>query len=308
MSSETREDQATKRKRLFAVCFLFLVLFYIRPLAVVRADSDSSERRRDPRPDSLGVDSDSFADDAWMNPERFVGASDTEFRIDNTVCFVRNERETKYTTSTVFYGDLAFDFVGDNGEIVVYSFRARKFLLIDPLRRVRSAINESELDAFTERIKPILREKKGGFISFMTEPTFTISKKEDEYFFQSKWIDYHATTIPFDDEVIADLYFRYVEAIGKLNVYMNPGALTPLARIEANRTFMSDSRFPTKITTDLYPKGKTIFTKTFQIESNSTLARRLSERDRDRVNRAVHFFEQFQFVSFRTYFEKTGSR
>ena len=151
-----------------------------------------------------------------------------------------------------------------------------------------------------------MREKEDGFANFMTNPSFTVSEKENEIFFQSRWIDYRATTTPFEDERVADAYFRFVDAMGKLNVYMNPGVVTPLARIEANRKFMQKSLFPEKIVSEIYPKGKTIFTKTFLVENEASLSRRLSERDRNRVNRAAHFFEQFPFVNFKTYFEKTN--
>ena len=282
-------------------------LFYLLPDCASRVAFAKNAIQEDSDDDK---DAEPRDDENWFNSESVSGATDVEFRVDNTVRFIRNERESKYSSSTVFHGDLAFDFVGDNGEIVVYSFRAQKFVLIDPIRRMRSVIDESELDRFTDRIREILREKekKDGFTTFMTNPSFTISRKDDEFFFQSRWIDYRAKTIPLDNEQIADAYFRFVEAMGKLNVYMNPGSLTPLARIEANRKFMEESRFPEKITTEIYPKGKTIFTKTYQIENESTLARRLSERDHSRVARAVQFFEQFQYVSFKTYFEKTSSR
>ena len=284
-----------------------MFLFYLLPDCASRVAFAKNAIQEDSDDDK---DAEQRDDENWFNSESVSGATDVEFRVDNTVRFIRNERESKYSSSTVFHGDLAFDFVGDNGEIVVYSFRAQKFVLIDPIRRMRSVIDESELDRFTDRIREILREKekKDGFTTFMTNPSFTISRKDDEFFFQSRWIDYRAKTIPLDNEQIADAYFRFVEAMGKLNVYMNPGSLTPLARIEANRKFMEESRFPEKITTEIYPKGKTIFTKTYQIENESTLARRLSERDHSRVARAVQFFEQFQYVSFKTYFEKTSSR
>ncbi len=246
--------------------------------------------------------------ESLFDSDKLSRRSDVEFRVDNTVRFIRNERETKYSSSTVFYGDLAFDFVGDYGEIVVFSFRAQKFMLIDPIRRMRTVVEETELDRFLGRIKEIFAEKKDSFSLFMADPDFTVSRKEDEFFFQSKWIDYRVKTVPFNDEKLADAYFRFVEAMGKLNVYMNPGSLTPLARISANRKIMGDGLFPEKISTEIFPKGKTIFTKAYQIESDATIARRLSERDRNRINRAVHFYEQFQFVGFRTYFEKTSSR
>ena len=237
------------------------------------------------------------------------GENENQFRIDNSVSFIRNERETKYQSSTVFYGDLVFDFIGDNGEIVVYSLRAQKFVLIDPIRRMRTAIDEQELERFTSRIKEIIKEeKKDGFSLFLIDPSFEISCKENEYFFQSRWIDYRATTQILDNEKIADAYFRFVEAMGKLNVYMHPGVLTPLARIEANKTFMESALFPEKIVMEIYPKGKNIFAKTFVVENTAALARRISECDRNRITRAVHFYEQCPFVSFSEYFEKNNGK
>ena len=240
--------------------------------------------------------------------EKRTDASELQFRVDNVSRFIRNERVATYLSSTVFYDDMVFDFVGENGEIVVYSFQLQKFTLIDPIRRMRTEIDESEIDRFLDRIKVILKDKNDGFSTFMTDPAFEISRKDDELFFQSKWIDYRATTSSFESEEQADAYFRFADAMGKLNVYMNPGVVTPLARMVANRKFMQESLFPKKVVSEIYPKGKTIFTKTFQVENEASLSRRLSERDRSRINRAIHFFAQFPYVSFKTYFEKTSER
>ena len=142
----------------------------------------------------------------------------------------------------------------------------------------------------------------------MLDPSFETSQKEDEFFFQSKYVDYRVAAPRVENERAAEVYFQFAEALGKLNVYMNPGTVTPLARIEVNRKLAEKSRFPEKIVTDVYPNGKSIFTKTIHISSESTLARRLSERDRNRINRTVHFFAQFPLVNFQSYFEKTSER
>lgn len=236
------------------------------------------------------------------------GDSRRQFRVDNFVRLSQNEREASFESSTIFYNDYVFDFVGDNGEIVVYSFSDRKFLLFDPIRRMRAELDLDEVERFLKRVRPILRERNDKFMNFMLEPKFEVSHKENELFFQSKFIDYHIETSIFDDEVAADAYFSFINALGKLNVYMNPGTVTPLARLEANKKLSDESRFPIKIVTDVYPRGKTIFTKTIHIVNESKLARRLSERDRNRINRVAHFFAQFPCVSFKTYFEKSLER
>lgn len=298
--------------RLLALlCAFFLVAYGVSERGALALAFDSSLADDEPSQDSDVVVSEEGEFDSLsraLAAERRIEGSELQFRVDNVSRFIRNERVATYSSSTVFYDDMVFDFVGENGEIVVYSFRLQKFTLIDPIRRIRTEIDETEIDRFLARIKVILRDKEDGFSTFMTEPSFDISQKEDEFFFQSKWIDYRATTAPFEGEAQADAYFRFVDAMGKLNVYMNPGVVTPLARMEANRKFMQDSRFPKKVVAEIYPKGKTIFTKTFQVENESSLSRRLSERDRSRINRAIHFFVQFPFVSFKTYFEKTSGR
>lgn len=245
----------------------------------------------------------------WVVANSIAGDEfQNQFRVDNVVRLSQNEREQDFKSSTVFYDDLVFDFVGDNGEIVVYSFTEKKFALLDPLRRLRTELELDEIERFLERIRPILREKNDKFVNFMLKPDFEVSQKENEFFFQSKFIDYHIATRVIDDPKVAEAYFLFTNALGKLNVYMNPGAVTPFARLEANKQLQDDARFPEKIVTDVYPKGKTIFTKTVHITNEATLVWRLSERDKNRVNRTLHFFAQFPTVNFQTYFEKTADR
>lgn len=287
--------------RLRLKCFcLVLALVLVSDAFVYAVRSDSS---------SSAVSEEVQTESNW-NIDRKISSADgaLQFRVDNVVKMTRNEREVSFSSSTVFYGDLVFDFVGDNGEIVVFSFTDDKFALIDPIRRMRAELNLDEVERFIARIDPILRDKDDRFVNFMLQPKFETSKKEDEFFFQSKFIDYRVATRSFEDDQIANAYFQFSNALGKLNVYMNPGTITPLARIEVNQKLAESSRFPEKIITDVYPKGKNIFSKTVRIVNESTLARRLSERDRNRINRALHFYAQFPLVSFQTYFEKTSER
>lgn len=251
-----------------------------------------------------------YFDSSTRWPE-WDAASETSlrFRVDAVVKFSRNEDEERsFRTSSVFFDDFAFDFIGDNGEIIVYSFSEKKFALIDPIRRLRTKVDAEEIERFLENVKPLLEKRNDAFCAFMLEPTFEVSRKEDELLFQSKWIDYRATTRAFDDPKIADAYFDFANALCKLNVFMNPGSVTPLARLELNRRFQEEARFPEKLVVDVYPKGKMFFNRSFQASNEYKLARRLSEKDRNRVMRAIHFAAQFQEVNFRTYYQKSNDR
>ncbi len=231
------------------------------------------------------------------------------FRVDAVVKFSRNEDEERsFKSSSVFCDDFAFDFIGDNGEIIVYSFSEKKFALIDPIRRLRTEVDVEEIERFLAFVKPRLEKRDDGFCAFMTDPSFETSQKEDEFLFQSKWIDYRATTRVFDEPKIVAAYFDFSNALCKLNVFMNPGSVTPLARLVVNRRFQEETRFPEKVVVDVYPKGKMFFNRSYQASTEYKLARRLSEKDRNRVTRAIHFAAQFQEVNFRTYYRKSSER
>jgi len=291
---ETKSVANDWKKTLRFLCVLTFLASWAFGAATSRAEEPATE----------GEEKKSELDSPWVDSIDLVGEGALQFHIDNVVRYTKNEREFEFRSSTVFCGDLAFDFVGENGEIVVYSFKLQKYTLVDPIRRIRAELDASEIERFLERVKPILREKDG-FAAFMVEPSFEVSTKENEFFFQSKWIDYHIETSGFEDEQVAEAYFKFVDALGKLNVYMNPGAVTPLARVETNAELQKKGRFPKKVVADIYPKGKTIFTRSIQICNESSIARRLSQRDRNRVYRAIHFIAQFPLTPFQTYFEKT---
>ncbi|MBR4833292.1 MAG: hypothetical protein IKU86_03015 [Thermoguttaceae bacterium] len=235
--------------------------------------------------------------------------SSLRFRVDAVVKFSRSEDEERsFKTSSVFCDDFAFDFIGDNGEIIIYSFAEKKFALIDPIRRLRTEVDVEEIDRFLAFVKPRLEKRDDGFCAFMTDPSFETSQKEDELLFQSKWIDYRATTRTLDEPKILAAYLGFSNALCKLNVFMNPGSVTPLARLAVHRRFEEEARFPEKIVVDIYPKGKMFFNRSYQTSAEYKLARRLSEKDRNRVTRAIHFAAQFQEVNFRTYYRKSNER
>ena len=298
-------------KRITVLALTWLVAATVAAGANLRADETNggaSQNESETNAESAGS---VFHFDSSTRWPEWESTSETSlrFRVDAVVKFSRNEDEERsFRTSSVFFDDLAFDFIGDNGEIIIYSFSEKKFALIDPIRRLRTEVDAEEIDRFLENVKPLLEERDDAFCAFMLEPTFEVSRKEDELLFQSKWIDYRATTRVFDDPKIADAYFDFANALCKLNVFMNPGSITPLARLEINRRFQDETRFPEKLVVDVYPKGKMFFNRSFQASNEYKLARRLSEKDRNRVMRAIHFAAQFQEVSFRTYYQKSSER
>ena len=119
-----------KRIAVLAATFAVAATFAANP--GVRADEAKAEN-------SGGV----FHFDSSTRWPEWESTSETSlrFRVDAVVKFSRNEDEERsFKTSSVFFDDFAFDFIGDNGEIIIYSFSEKKFALIDPIRRLRTEV------------------------------------------------------------------------------------------------------------------------------------------------------------------------
>ena len=233
----------------------------------------------------------------------------SHFRIDNTLTIRHDDEVVTIKSSTIFSENRVFDFVGENGEFIIYDRQAERFSLIDPIHRIRTELLQSDIDQFMANINSRLTEEGDRFYMFMLHPEFSVARRDElgEMLFQSKWIDYSIETRRFEDERLVRDYFEFSDAYSLLNVYLNPGTLTPLARIKVNETLREEKRFPAKITLSVYPKGKWLFAKMIQYQSEHQLVRRLTESDRGKILRAVLFTEQFPKVTFGKYYKIANS-
>lgn len=225
------------------------------------------------------------------------------FRIDNVVQMEQDDKLTKIETSTIFSDGLVFDFIGDYGEIIIYRQDTRTFTLLDPIHRIQTELTMDDVEEFLERIKKILKEKDDKFCRFIVSPQFDKSKNQDggELLFQSKFIDYEIKTRPFEQKTIAQEFFLFSNAYSKLNIYLNPGTTTPFARLTINDELERMNLFPESFRTNVYPKGKWLFSKSIKIESRHNIVRRLAEKDHGRIMRALHFAQQFPKMPFGDY-------
>ena len=180
---------------------------------------------------------------------------------------------------------------------------AQRFTLIDPIHRVQTDLALEDVDVFLERIRSMLLEKKDKFTRFMLNPQFetTLNEQQNSLVFQSKYIDYIIRTSPFNDLALLNDYYLFSQAYSKLNIYLNPGTMTPFARIVINEDLFKRGFFPERFDISVYPKGKWLFGKVVKIESEHKMVRRLSEKDKGRIVRAIHFSEQFPKIPFGKY-------
>ena len=231
----------------------------------------------------------------------------SQFRIDN-VLTIRKEGEedgVRIVTTTLFGKGMVIDFIGDNDEVIIYNRKTKTFILLDPIHRVQTELSLNEIDQFIDNLRTVISGQKDPFSQFLSKPAFEVTRSDEsgELSFVSKWYEYLVTTRSFDDPELSEVYFEFIDVYTKLNLYLNPGNYTPLARMAVNELLARERRFPAKIRLTLYPKGKTLFAKPDIITSDHKIIRRLSEEDLGRIVRASHFSEQFPKRTFGNYYK-----
>lgn len=234
-------------------------------------------------------------------------ASLNRFRIDS-VLTIREDGKSegiKIETTTLFSKGAVIDFIGDNDEIIIYNRVRKNFILLDPIHRIQTELTIADIDLFLSNLRKSISEKEDKFYQFILHPEFDISRNDEsgELFFQSKWFEYRILTRSFADPVLCGDYFEFSEVYSKLNIYLNPGTFTPMARMKINETLQGEKRFPAQIALTFYPNGKRLFAKSVEIKSEHKMIRRLSEEDHGRIVRANHFSRQFPKMTFGNYYK-----
>ena len=230
-----------------------------------------------------------------------------QFRIDNVMTIRKEGKEdgVQIVTTTLFGKGVVIDFIGDNDEIIIYNRKAKNFILLDPIHRVQTELALSEIDEFIASLRTAIAEKKDSMSQFLLDPKFDITRSDEagEVSFASKWYEYFIVTRSFDDPLLSEAYFEFISVYTKLNLFLNPGVYTPMARMAVNELLAREGRFPAKIRLILYPKGKSLFAKPDIITSEHKIIRRLAEEDLGRIVRASHFAEQFPKLTFGNYYK-----
>lgn len=282
----------TRRSALVLPVFLVLAFFSVSLCAGEDGNSDDSNR---PSAES------SWEDDPSLD----------QFRIENTLTIREDGKQDgiRIVTTTLFGKGLVIDFIGDNDEIIIYNREKKSFVLLDPIHRVQTELALSEIDHFLDNLRTAIAEKKESLYRFLLHPDFTVTRNDEagELSFESKWYEYLITTRSFDDDALSSEYFEFTDVYAKLNLYLNPGTFTPMARIAVNETLCREKRFPARVRLNWYPKGKGLFSKPVVISSEHKIIRRLSEEDLGRIVRANHFAEQFPKLTFGNYYKTVNN-
>ena len=216
----------------------------------------------------------------------------------------RDERSLAAETLTLFAGGVVYDFLksGDREEMTVFDPERRRFVLLDPKRRVQTALTLDGVLTFTAQIKARLEET--GRTEFAA-PTFEV-KDERENGRLSLVLDNPAIKYIVVGEAVSSQetvmqYQQFADWYARLNT-MRPGNAPPFARLRLNSELATRRWIPREVTRIVTIKrGLRSHQSAMHSTHNATWL--LSQSDRRRIEQVGTAMASYRSVGFRVYLE-----
>ena len=223
-----------------------------------------------------------------------------EFRIDSKVS---ENGEPAFETVTIFRSPIVYDFLDAADEITIYDANARKFILLNTKRKVKTEIDEETLLRFVTEVKLRASEKGGPTVREAAEPRFQaeFDNNTQTLSLMGRRIEYVASSGigRFPNAAAARDYFNFVDMYTRLNA-TRVGALPPQARMELNAALAEHQMFPASIERTLR-SGNPLLGKTTKAKSEHAISWKLVRRDFDLIDKAAKYRQDFAEVTFGEY-------
>lgn len=229
-------------------------------------------------------------------------ASDDGFRVENKI-FANDDEAPTSQSVTIFYEDLVYDYLENPREITVFDRPRGRFILLDPLRRIRTELTTGELKLLADRLQQWAAQQPDEFLRFSAQPDLAenFDAATGELRMESPWISYQVETSPAKDETILQEYVEFCDWYCLLNARINPGSRPPFARLQVNEALERLDRLPTEVHLTIRPKGERLFREEVSARSEHHVIYQLLEGDRQLVAQTDQFMVMFQPISFRQY-------
>ena len=213
---------------------------------------------------------------------------------------------TKQTveSATIFRAGRVYDFLAEPAEITIYDPPNRRFVVLDPERKVKVEIMTDEIDAFALKVKAQAISRNVPLLSFLANPVFAESYDEatGELALTSEWLDYRVKTAAPKYADMARQYVEFTNWQTKLNTLMNPGSFPPFPRLALNTSLEKRERIPVEVELTKYAHHPS--RKPISLRADHRLQSRLLESDQKRLDEADRYLVTFAPVGLGEYRQK----
>jgi len=176
-----------------------------------------------------------------------------DFRIANKV-FVGEAEAPSSETVTIFHDGVVYDWAAEPREVVVFDPVRGRFVLLDPVREVRTEIALEQIESLFVTMQEKMRQRSDDYTAFILDPQYQGPSRDDPWdvVFRGRFMTYRAQARPARTDTAAAQFARFTDAYTRLGSLKRPPLL---ARIPLNDWLAAQKRLPEEIELTIYQKG-----------------------------------------------------
>ncbi len=236
-----------------------------------------------------------------------------DFRIETKIYEGIDEGDAAEPVSrkeTLFHKGLVYDFLSEPAEVRVFKNNAAdgsgRFIVLDTQRKLRSEISTQHIARFMAGVKTWAKEQGDPLLQFAAQPSFDEtfqvdpSGKHGELVLSSKVLTYRLKTVSAKDGDRLRAYRRYADWSKQLHVFLNGRSTPPFPWLVVSESIARHSVLPEEVTITI-AAHRPERPQEVVMRAKHEIRWRLSQQDRERINRVDQELVNFRLVKFDQY-------
>jgi hypothetical protein len=223
-----------------------------------------------------------------------------DFRVENRVYSGGNKQPTS-VSCTVFHQSAVYDFLQNPAETIVFDKAAKRFVILDDTRRIRTELGNKELERFAEKMKDRAVKGQDPLMQFLADPIFEerYDSARRELTLSSDLVNYKAILTSADNAVVSQ-YREFSDWYARLNAILIAGSRPPFARLKLNEALARRDAIAREVTLTIttLKDGKS---QVAEVRSEHLLSLALTPSDLKPIENARKAMTGYKPVSFEQY-------
>jgi hypothetical protein len=220
-----------------------------------------------------------------------------DFRIETKV-FSGKGKAPLSQNVTLFAAGFVYDYLSDPDRVAVFDRTRGRFILLDPVRKIKAEVTTDEVLAFSEKFHALASKSTNAFTQFAATPNFNVRFTEDgELTLSSDHITYRLQTIPAATPEAGRQYREFSDWYVRFNAMSNPGATPPFARLNVNEELADRGLVPSEVQLTI-PAAQNLNVRAVSMRSEHHVSWRLLQRDQDKIAETANQLTAFKKVDF----------
>ena len=205
-----------------------------------------------------------------------------DFRVETRVFEVKEKSKDKTPLCqniTLFHAGKVYDYLAEPPEIVVFDKANGRFVLLDPVRKLRTDVSANQVLVFCGELRSWAVNEANGLLKFSGNPRFAVqfAEKSNELTMASEFMTYKLLVTEARTRDAAHQMREFSDWYARLNALTNAGGLPPFPRLAVNEELDRRGFVATAVELN-------ILSRNVSIRSEHELEWRLLDRDLKRIS------------------------